>query len=111
MRRRDILTILGAAAASSVSWPLTVHAQQPARPAIGFLGNGTAKNFAPHVAAFRQGLKNAGIADGQHVIDFRWAQGRAERLPELARELVRRSRPPNHSASRSRSPCSVAPTR
>ncbi len=88
MKRRDLIAGLGAAAASSVFQPLTTSAQS--QPVIGFLGNGSADGFVPHVAAFRQGLKDAGIADGQHVIDFRWAAGHSERLPALAQELVRR---------------------
>src|SRR5262245_22553274 len=90
MRRRQFISLLGSAAASSV-WPVKASAQQPAMPVIGFLRSASAASSAPLVAAFRQGLKEAGFVEGQDVaIDFRWADDHLDRLPEMAADLVRR---------------------
>ena len=88
MRRRDSIVLLGGA----VAWPLVSWAQQPsAMPAIGFLNGASSAEFANEVAAFRQGLKEAGFIEGQNVaIEFRWGEGRYDRLPALADDLVRR---------------------
>lgn len=71
--------------------PVAAHAQQPALPVIGFLGTSTAAAWAGYVAGFRQGLSEAGYVDGRNVtIEFRWAEGRSDRLSALAADLVGR---------------------
>src|SRR6516165_12268338 len=86
IRRREFVTLLGGAAA----WPLAARAQQRP-PIVGFLNSGSPDEFAHLVAAFNQGLNEAGFVDGQNVkIEYHWAEGRYERLPDLAADLVRR---------------------
>ena len=88
MRRREVITHLGAAAAA---WPLTARAQQPALPVVGFLRNTAATGYNPIVTAFGRGLKEAGFVDGQNVaIEYRWADNQNDRLPALAADLIRR---------------------
>jgi putative ABC transport system substrate-binding protein len=85
MRRREFITLLGAAAA----WPLVARAQQ--KPTIGFLNSGSANAYPDRIIAFHQGLRQLGYVEGENVaVDYRWALGEYERLPALAAELVER---------------------
>ena len=87
MRRRSFIAALGGAAV----WPMMARGQQPAMPVIGFLSSRSAGDSVSAVAAFRAGLAETGYVEGRNVvIEFRWAEGRFDRLPALAEELVRR---------------------
>src|SRR5262249_48690188 len=88
MMRREFIALLGGVAAA---WPLAARAQQPAKlPTIGYLGTAAASAWAPWTAAFVQRLHELGWTDGRTVaIQYRWAEGRAERSAELAAELAR----------------------
>ena len=87
MRRRELISLLGGAAA----WPLAARAQQQAVPRVGFLDAGSAAERGPQVAAFRKGLAEGGYQDGQNVaLEFAWAEGQYGRFAELAADLVRR---------------------
>jgi putative tryptophan/tyrosine transport system substrate-binding protein len=86
MKRRDFITLLGGAAA----WPLAARAQQTATPPVGFLGTSTA-NVTPLIG-FHRGLAEAGLVEGRNVaVEYRFSEGRYERLPELVADLLGRS--------------------
>lgn len=87
MRRRDFFTLVGSVAA----WPLAAHAQQSAMPVVGFLSGRSLASDSDLVAAFSRALNETGYINGQNVaIEFRWADGQLDRLPELAAELIER---------------------
>src|SRR5262249_16589600 len=87
MRRREFITLVAGLAAG---WPFAVRAQQ-LLPVVGFLNGGSSDSYKQEVAGFRQGLNESGYVDGETVVvDFRWANGRAEALLPLAKELVKR---------------------
>ncbi len=85
MRRRRVLTLVGCAIAS----PLVARAQLAVMPVVGFLSSRSPDEAAAHTAAFRRGLSEAGFVEGKNVsMIFRWAEGRYEQLPALAKRLV-----------------------
>lgn len=87
MRRREFISLVG----GMTVVPLVARAQQPSMPVIGLLGATTAQGYAVQVAAFRQGLDEAGLIEGRDVtIDYRWADDQYDRLPGLAADLVNR---------------------
>jgi putative ABC transport system substrate-binding protein len=88
LRRRELIMLFGGAAA----WPLTARAQQPANlPIIGFVGSDSPDPYAERLRAFRLGLKSTGFMEGQNLaVEYRWAGGRNDKLPELTTDLIRR---------------------
>jgi putative tryptophan/tyrosine transport system substrate-binding protein len=92
MKRRDFITLLGAAAAApSMLWPYVARAQRPAMPVIGYLSAGAPDVNANAVSSFLEGLTETGFVEGRNVaVDYRWALNDLVRLPELAADLVRR---------------------
>jgi putative ABC transport system substrate-binding protein len=88
MGRREFMTLLGGAAAA---WPMAAGAQQAAMPVVGFIRSTSLADSTHLVAAFRQGLKEAGIVEGHNVaIEFRWADNQVNRLPGLVADLLQR---------------------
>ena len=86
MRRRDLIKVV---ACSAITWQLAAHAQQKLTPLVGFLSGRSASTDADLVQAFRQGLNETGYVDGHNLtIEFRWAEGQFDRLPEMARDLI-----------------------
>src|SRR5438552_1289836 len=87
LRRRQLLVSLCAAAA----WPLAARAQQPALPVIGYLSSGSQGISGERLRRFLQGLSEAGYSEGKNIaIEYRWAEGQYDRLPQLAADLVGR---------------------
>src|SRR5262249_7086966 len=87
MKRRDLVTLLGGAAA----WPLAANAQQPPLPVIGVLHSSSPEGGGNGVPALRKGLKEMGLIENENAaIEYRWANNQIDRLPTLAAELVRR---------------------
>src|SRR5215831_18999255 len=86
MRRREVVALLGGAAAA---WPVTARGQQSAMPVIGFLNSAAAPAFSSRLAAYRRGLSETGFVEAKNVaIEYRWADGQYDRLQSMAADLV-----------------------
>ena len=86
--RRQFIAVLGGAAAT---WPLATRAQQPANPVIGFLSIGSPEEHTERLRGFRKTIAEAGYVEGRNIIiEYKWAEGRNDRLPALAAEMIRR---------------------
>ncbi|MGA9195732.1 MAG: ABC transporter substrate-binding protein [Pseudolabrys sp.] len=89
MQRREFITLLGGVAAAA--WPLTARAQHTTMPVVGFLNGASAESYARFLREFRRGLNSMGFIEGQNVtVEYRWAEGHYERLPDMAADLIRR---------------------
>jgi putative ABC transport system substrate-binding protein len=87
VHRRDFIKVI---AGSAAAWPFAARAQQRAIPLVGFLNVASADGYQPMVSAFRRGLEEMGFVEGQNIaIEYRWADGRTDRLPGLVAELIR----------------------
>jgi putative ABC transport system substrate-binding protein len=87
VKRRNFITLLG----SATAWPLAARAQQPAMPVVGFMAGSSPSALSQPVAAFREGLKEAGFIEGLNVaVEYRYGEGQPDRFPALASDLARR---------------------
>src|SRR6516164_1055997 len=88
MRRRDFIKVI---AGSAAAWPFAALAQQPAMPVVGLLDQRSPEALGDRLRGFRQGLRESGFVEGQNVaIEYRWAENKSDRLPDLAADLARR---------------------
>jgi putative ABC transport system substrate-binding protein len=87
MRRRDFITLVGGA----TMWPFAARAQQPTTPVVGFINAAAQQDYKRQLAAFLKGLAESGYVEGRNVaIEYRWAEGRIDRLPAMMADLIRR---------------------
>jgi putative tryptophan/tyrosine transport system substrate-binding protein len=88
MRRREFISLFGGVAAG---WPLAAHAQQPSMPVVGFVNTASRQSYGRPLSAFLKGLSEAGYVDGRNItIEYRWAEGRNDRLPAMMADLIDR---------------------